>query len=253
MAAEKTSGDTGKMIYKQFDFKVKALTEDKDNHYFEGYLSTYGNIDRVGEVMDKGCFDESLKELVPMLLWQHKSTEVVGVFTEFSSDDTGLFVKGKMPKSDTLVSGRIFPQMQVGSVRSMSVGFIPEEWDYKEDVKHHVKVMLVEGSLVAFPANPKAQITNIKSFTIEDVEEIKTKRDYEKLHVGAGDLLLFNRNDLAHAMRRVDDIVIGVKIHAFLRLNHYYSFLFLWSADKSEPKKPIPVTIDIREVWFGSD
>lgn len=169
------------MIYKQFSFEVKALTEDGDNHYFEGYLSTYGNVDRVGEVMDKGCFDESLKSLTPMLLWQHKATEVVGVFTEIRSDEVGLWVKGKMPKSDTLVSGRIYPQMKVGSVTSMSVGFIPEEWEYREDIKHHTKVMLVEGSLVAFPANPRAQIYDMKSFTIEDVEEVKTKRDYEKL------------------------------------------------------------------------
>lgn len=180
MAREKTA-PTNKMIYRKFDFEVKALNEDGDNHYFEGYVSTYGNIDRVGEVMDKGCFDESLKTLIPMLLWQHKATEVVGVFTEIRSDETGLWVKGKMPKDDTLVSGRIFPQMKVGSVRSMSVGFIPEEWEYRDEIKHHTKVMLVEGSLVAFPANPKAQIYDMKSFTIEDVEEIKTKRDYEKL------------------------------------------------------------------------
>lgn len=180
MAREKTA-PTNKMIYRKFNFEVKALNEDSEYHYFEGYLSTYGNVDRVGEVMDKGCFDEWLKTLTPMLLWQHKATEVVGVFTEIRSDETGLWVKGKMPKDDTLVSGRIFPQMKVGSVRSMSVGFIPEEWVYKDDIKHHTKVMLVEGSLVAFPANPKAQIYDMKSFTIEDVEEIKTKRDYEKL------------------------------------------------------------------------
>lgn len=179
--AHATHKTPNKMDYKQFGFEVKALNEDDDYHYFEGYLSTYSNVDRVGEVMDPKCFDESIKQFTPMLLWQHKSTEVVGVFTEVRSDETGLWVKGKMPKSDTLVSGRIFPQMKVGSVRAMSVGFIPEEWEYRDDIKHHTKVTLVEGSLVAFPANPNAKIYDMKSYNIEDVEEIKTKRDFEKL------------------------------------------------------------------------
>lgn len=172
----------GKLDYMSVAFECKALPggEDPDFFYFEGYLSTYGNIDRGGDIVEKGCFDESLKEMRPDLLWQHNYGEVLGIFTDISSDEKGLFVKGKMPKDDSLVKGRVIPQMKVGSVRSMSIGYFVEESSYDEDnIRHIKKAVLVEGSLVSQPMNEKAEVTGMKSLSIEDAEKIKTKRELE--------------------------------------------------------------------------
>jgi HK97 family phage prohead protease len=166
-----------------FAFEVKAISESDDEFTFEGYASTYGNIDRVGDICAKGCFDDSLKMLTPKMLWMHQWDEVIGVYTEIKSDDYGLFVKGKMPKADTLVSGRVIPQMKIGSVRSMSVGFstIESKYDESSDVRTITKAKLFEISLVDMPANPSARVTDMKKYDIAECEKIKTKRDFEKL------------------------------------------------------------------------
>jgi HK97 family phage prohead protease len=173
-----------KKEFATFKFECKALEVEDDNFfYFEGYLSTYGNVDLGGDIIEKGAFDESLKRITPELLWQHKSNEVIGVFTEITSDDKGLFVKGKLPKTDSLVSGRVIPQMKVGSVRSMSIGYWPKEFDYDSDanIRTIKEIVLYEGSLVSQPMNPEAAVTDMKSFGIDDVENIKTKREFEAL------------------------------------------------------------------------
>ena len=41
-------------------FEMKAFKEDEEFFYFEGYLSTFGNEDRGGDVVEVGAFDESL-------------------------------------------------------------------------------------------------------------------------------------------------------------------------------------------------
>lgn len=183
-------------------FECKEFETDEDYFFFKGYLSTYGNIDRVNDYFVKGAFDESLAELTPKLLWQHEDKEVLGVFEEFRSDDKGLFVKGKMPKADTLVSGRAIPQMKVGSIRSMSVGFVAQEWETDENgFRRITKAFLVEGSLVSIPANPEAKITSFKSFEYEQVKDIKTKRQVEKLLRESGAFSRKSASYLASMMR----------------------------------------------------
>lgn len=166
-----------------FELDLKALDRtDPANFTFQGYASTYGNVDRGSDIMIAGCFDESLKSLRPDLRWQHKWDDVIGIFDEVRSDDLGLYVKGKMPKADSLVSGRVIPQMEVGSVRHMSIGFWAQEADYDDDgIRRIRKALLVEISLVSQAMNPKAVVTDMKKFDIGEVEKIKTRRDFEEL------------------------------------------------------------------------
>jgi len=170
------------ILSRPFEYKALPKQEDSDNFYFEGYLATWGNIDRYDDVLIKGCFDESLKKIWPKLLWQHSFKEVVGIFLYLKNDDKGLFVKGKMPKADSLVAGRVIPQMKVGSVQSMSIGFKALDFTYDDDgVRIIKKAALIEGSLVDIPVNELAQVTDMKQFDIGDVEQVKTRRDFEKL------------------------------------------------------------------------
>jgi len=77
-------------------------------------------------------------------------SEPVGIYPEARSDSKGLFLVGKMPKEDDLVRGRIIPQIKVGSVRAMSIGFITQEWKYDEEknIRYITKCKLLEVSLV---------------------------------------------------------------------------------------------------------
>lgn len=190
--------------YKQFEFECKALPDKDDGFFrFEGALSTYGNVDSYGDIIEAGAFTKGLAKVTPSLLWQHRMNEPVGVWEDINDTPKKLHVVGKMPREDTLVSGRIIPQIKVGSVRSMSVGMSLEEWEYDKKNRRVIKDATAwEGSLVTIPANIKATITGFKSmFDIEDMEQIRTERDLEKLLRDSG---AFSRKAVAFIMAKID-------------------------------------------------
>lgn len=165
-----------KIEHQRFEFKeVKALSEDNEYFTFGGYASVYGNMDSYTDVMEPGCFDESLKTRTPILLWAHKDCEPVGVFVEIRSDERGLFVSGKMPKADTFVTGRVIPQIKIGSVRGLSIGFICQGYYFDDQENRHiVQCELLEISLVGIPSNKESTITEFKKLQIdEDDNETK--------------------------------------------------------------------------------
>ena len=222
-------------------FEVKQVKEDEDFFYFSGYGSTFGNIDRGDDVIEKGAFVESLKNEMPKLLWQHKMSEPLGIFTNAFEDDRGLFVTGKMPKSDDFVRGRVIPQIKVGSISSMSIGFsIPSDGAEirkmeSGSVRFIKKVNLFEISLVTIPMNTEADITGFKSaFPFKDLP-----------FPMIGEQINFNRSwDSAAAVKRV---------RSFLNSedgpSESYKNAFLWydKANQSEfgaYKLPIADVID---------
>lgn len=127
---------------------------------------------------------------------------------EVRETSEGLFLRAKLPKSDDLVKGRVIPQIKVGSVRTMSIGFrtLEDARDLDDPSIRRIKqVDLIEVSLVTFPMNPGAVVTGFKSLeeepltedeikhildlrangaptplTVDTVKQIKTRRDYEK-------------------------------------------------------------------------
>lgn len=146
-------------------FKVKQFTDEDDFFRFEGFASTFGNMDFDDDVILPGAFRESLKKRIPVLLWQHNTHEPVGMPEEIFEDENGLILKGVLPKADDLVRGRIIPQMKIGSIRSMSIGFsIPAEGSFIENGIRFIKTIeLFEVSLVTFPANPLALVQGFKT------------------------------------------------------------------------------------------
>ena len=151
-------------------FEVNQITEDDDYFYFEGYASTFGNVDRGLDVVVAGAFRDTVAELMSSqkesklpALWQHNSDMPIGGYTEFREDSHGLFVKGRLPKSDTFVSGRVIPQMKVGSISCMSIGYSTLDYIIEAGVRLLKKLKLWEISLVTTPMNPLAEITGFKS------------------------------------------------------------------------------------------
>lgn len=149
-------------------FELKSISEEKQDNeeffIFEGHGSTFGNVDLVDDIVAPGAFSESIRKNTPVILWQHDRFEPIGMPVEIREDNIGLFLKVRMPKSDTFVSGRVMPQLKIGSVKSMSIGFRVEEFSFDMDtgIRTLLKVDLREVSLVTFPANPEATITSVK-------------------------------------------------------------------------------------------
>lgn len=159
---------------KSFPFEVKATTEENNIFTFEGYASTFNNVDHGDDIVIRGAFSNSLtKNSQVPILWQHQMSEVIGVSVQLYEDDKGLFIKGNLPKDDTLVSGRIIPQMKVGSIKEMSIGFFTKNYDRAKDgIRLLKEIDLFEVSLVTKAMNSQALVTGFKSFeTLRDIEQ----------------------------------------------------------------------------------
>lgn len=149
----------------QVQFEVKEIQDEDDEYFrFEGMASTFKNIDLVDDIMVNGAFRESLVKRLPIILWQHYSDEPIGMPEHIEETAEGLYIKVRLPKDDTLVKGRVIPQIKVGSIRTMSIGFRVIEREIDRDGNRRIlKVDLLEVSLVTFPANPLAKIEGFKS------------------------------------------------------------------------------------------
>lgn len=178
--------------YKRLALEIKQFGDDTDDasfHFFEGLASTFGNKDFGDDVVEKGAFTETLKKITPTILWQHDMRDPIGMPIHLEENKEGLFVKARLPKEDSLVSGRVAPQMRVGSVKSMSIGFSVDEFEIKDGVRFIQKLTLWEISLVTLPMNDKAQVSNFKSKeSVLDIVELETMttKDIEAYFKGLG-------------------------------------------------------------------
>jgi len=174
----------GELVKKNFGFEVKATDDsDADFFYFEGYASTFGNKDLGDDIVMPGAFSKSLEKRTPKILWQHDRYEPIGMPEEVREDDIGLFVRGKLPKDDTLVSGRVIPQFKVGSVSAMSIGFFIDDAEIREDGVRLLKELnLQEFSPVTFPMNESALINGFKSLLEETELNDEQKKLFLSLH-----------------------------------------------------------------------
>lgn len=157
---------------KSFGLDIKEM-EDEDNVFtFKGYASTFGNEDYYGDTIMPGAFDSSLKAVsegrtIVKVLWQHDGWEPIGIASSLKIDKKGLLVEGHLPLDDDFVKNRVVPQLKIGSINEMSIGFYIKDFkEFKEgdDWKREIYDLdLKEFSLVTFPANPEAKITELKS------------------------------------------------------------------------------------------
>lgn len=137
--------------------KYDGELDDPRNMKFEAYLSTFGNVDRDGDIVRAGAFQEDIPAFMknPVMLIDHRNSiqNIVGRFTDVQEDGKGLYVKGIISNAPDVLSVRV--KMAEGLIRALSMGGF-FQWD--EDGVHIARVKLHEGSLVAIPANPEALI-----------------------------------------------------------------------------------------------
>ena len=154
--------------FQKRDLNFRASVNDEG--IFEGYLSTYDDVDSYGTYFIPGAWDKSIErfnsgEVVPVL-WSHDRTKPIGKFTELKSDEKGLWGRGKLTLEDPQAK-IAYAHMKDGSVMGLSVGF---EMDYDNVIYNRLldalgiaEADLFECSVVVFPANSNAKITNFKS------------------------------------------------------------------------------------------
>ena len=155
-----------------------------DEGEFEGYAATYGNVDKGGDIIVAGAFDESLRarpaKKIKMLV-HHDTTKIVGTWDSAESDATGLYVKGKLILK-TQLGRETHELLLAGALDAMSIGYVTKEenTDRMTGIRELNKVSLQEISIVPFPMNDQAMVMGVKSFS-ELVTEIQSLSDAEKL------------------------------------------------------------------------
>ena len=158
---------------------------------FEGYASTWYNVDHHGDIVVPGAYQQGLAKFLDENFVGgsgHDWNRPIGRFTTAIEDDRGLYVVAKYSDVEaarevrTLINDRVIQKLSVGmrlqtvehlkpqSVRSLwkNAGYTPTEDDHAALEQHEVvrvirKAQLLEVSPVTVPANDNARIMAYKS------------------------------------------------------------------------------------------
>jgi HK97 family phage prohead protease len=180
---------------KSFDYRLSIEAKDVNAEgEFEGYASTFGNVDQGGDIVEPGAFIESVVDAkkdgrtIPML-WQHDQREPIGIWKDIAEDRKGLYVKGQLLIDADPLAKRAHGLLKAKALGGMSIGYrIPaggaEPDEKKPGVMRLVKVDLREISLVTMPMNIQARVTTVKS--ILDGGKLPTVREFEEFLRDAG-------------------------------------------------------------------
>ncbi|MEG3153008.1 HK97 family phage prohead protease [Sphingomonas sp. ZT3P38] len=173
---------SGALKVRDFDFEVKAVGDDGT---FNGYGSVWDVVDSYQEIVARGAFTDSLKEIgakgrpVP-ILWQHRSAEPIGAWSNLKEDDHGLWGDGELLITDVAQARESHALMKKRIVTGLSIGYWVREssYDEKTGIRTLTKLDLVEISLVTFPANDDARVEAVKFKLAHG--ELPTEREMEK-------------------------------------------------------------------------
>jgi HK97 family phage prohead protease len=180
------------------DIEVKQDDEEEQEGLFTGLASTFGNKDLMGDIILPTAFDKSLKRRGPnkvKLLLQHDSRHVLGIHREIEVVKKGLKIEAQI-NLEKQIGRETLSDLRMGALDALSIGFradpAKQEFDRDKGVRILMEIDLLEISVVTFPANPRARITNVREFDgpqgasarddeswADAAERIKTVRDFE--------------------------------------------------------------------------
>ena len=126
--------------------------------FIEGFASTfaeYTKVDRGGDYIIQGAFDQTLVEFQknPVILTNHENTTnaLAGSWTKIGVTKQGLAVRGAITNAPGMRDLRF--KLVEGHLKGLSIGGI---WYYGNDGRGIEQADLFEISLVAVPMNPDA-------------------------------------------------------------------------------------------------
>ena len=154
---------------KQVEFTLtKQLSSSEDGNNIEAYLTTWGNIDKTGDIINREALEEYVAGynkggVMLRMLYQHNRDSIIGTWNELVMDDKGLLAKGEI-FTDTTLGNDTRVLLRRGVLDSVSIGFKSNDYEYNDDGTRTFKsIELVEASVVDIPANSEAIVTDIKS------------------------------------------------------------------------------------------
>jgi uncharacterized protein len=175
---------------RSFVLSIKSLEKDGS---FAGYGSVFHNADYYRDVVMPGAFQKSLadwktKGKLPPVLWQHQSYSPIGPHTAMREDNKGLYTEGQLLVDDVQQARECYALLKSNVISGQSIGYdVPdggEEYDGKTNVNRLNEIDLWECSIVTFPANEEATVTEVKK--IFQHGELPTLRQFEGFLRDAG-------------------------------------------------------------------
>jgi len=154
---------------KTFNLEIKELNEEG---HFKGYLSTFGNVDQGGDIVDAGAFKRTLKNQKTFpLTWAHDASTpdlVIGTFSG-EEDEKGLLIDGEFfldldggEKAYKTAKKLFAKKIKMG----LSMGYKTMKYTNETVegmmIRRLKEVKLQEGALTLFPMNEEARVESIK-------------------------------------------------------------------------------------------
>ncbi|MDR3450743.1 MAG: HK97 family phage prohead protease [Alphaproteobacteria bacterium] len=169
--------------------RVKTLGGDG---IFMGYASVFGELDQQNEIVQAGAFARSLSKWrrqnrTPALLWMHDPTQPIGIWQTVREDASGLLVEGRLALR-TQKGGEAYELLKLGALTGLSIGYrvVASQIDAKRKARILTDVDLFEISLVTFPANEAARVSEVKKRGGEGKKrEAEGNSDSSTLHQAA--------------------------------------------------------------------
>ena len=154
---------------KQVEFTLtKQLSASEDGNNIEAYLTTWGNVDKTGDIIVREALEGYVAAfhqggVMLRMLYQHNRDSIICTWNELVMDEVGLLAKGEI-FTDTSLGNDTRVLLRRGVLDSVSIGFKSNDYEYNDDGTRTFKsIELVEASVVDVPANSQAVVTDVKS------------------------------------------------------------------------------------------
>ena len=163
----------------QLDYKHIPFERDEKaagENTIKGLAAAYNNVDHGGDIILPGAFEKMLSKKPKLkMLWQHDPSEVIGIWDDMEDSAKGLKVSGRFISGiQKAAEAQIL--LKEGAIDGLSIGYRARQFDYQKTDKGMVRrlkeVELHEVSVVTFPMNPKALVTDVKQ--LQGPREVET-------------------------------------------------------------------------------
>lgn len=168
------------------NLEIKALGARE----FEGFGSTFGNVDLGGDIILPGAFSATLAEhksagTMPLMFWMHDARQVPGRWLDMTEDSKGLHVTGELV--DTPLGNEMRTLLQKQAVRGLSIGYETIDATFDRNGNRQIgAIKLWEVSIVSLAMNPLAQIEAVKARLSADGEYVPDEAELARIFIEFG-------------------------------------------------------------------
>jgi HK97 family phage prohead protease len=146
------------------EFKtIKAADVSVSERKITGYAASFGNVDKVQDIIKAGAFKKTLRERGKAVKLFYNHQFPIGKPEVMREEEKGLYTESKV--SATARGDEVLQLVKDGVITDMSIGY--EVIDFGQDNKTGIRTLkeirLYEFGPVDFGANEQAVITGVKS------------------------------------------------------------------------------------------